>query len=241
MWCVDGVFFSWCFTFLRVFACHHLLHAVHFQPKFLHFKQTMCEILTCKIEPERKRREREKKTHPNNSIWKAAFASSGCHQINQLAGWTESYSLFHIFGHFRWASVPWFRHCFRCKLLWVALKTICSIWCWWRWLQCIQMTEAEIFDLRFSPNFQFLSSMSFTQPSIYTFGLLLAGISDLQPTLNDDDADMTAESPPWTAFGHGIATNPIFRKMRHLKRWKDSEGNCIKRINELLAFFMDVP
>lgn len=57
------------------------------------------------------------------------------------------------FPHFRWASVPWFRHCFRCKLLWVALKTICSIWCWWRWLQCIQMTEAEIFDLRFSPNF----------------------------------------------------------------------------------------
>lgn len=60
-------FFSWYFTFLRVFACHHLLHAVHFQPKFLHFKQTMCEILTCKIEPERKRREREQKR--TRTIW----------------------------------------------------------------------------------------------------------------------------------------------------------------------------
>lgn len=128
MRCVDGLFFCLSLSFsLPSMGTSSAVIKCSFPAKFLHLKQTICEILTCKIETDERKETKNKwkERNGNNLIWKTVSSN---HWVTGCAIVMLTFSLQ------TWSN-PWFWHCFRCKLLSVALKTICTIWCWWRQLQ----------------------------------------------------------------------------------------------------------
>lgn len=100
MWCVDDVFLLFLLVFhfflMRVCACHHLLCCSFFRrcfsiwsklcARFWHVKLNLGEIVETKG---RKKKHTDTLSQCEQFDLKAAFTSSGCHQINQVTAWME--------------------------------------------------------------------------------------------------------------------------------------------------------
>lgn len=134
--CLCDVWWAWSFFPFKKHviscACCSLL------AQFFHLKQTMFKILTCKIEPDEKQR-----THTIEKKWfeKAAALTDLVAFSHRQIIWWQGCGIIQTFFFRSIASshsvaVAPSQHSFRCKLL-CSSWTICTIWCLWRWLQCI--------------------------------------------------------------------------------------------------------